>query len=138
MKTERLAAVLLALFVSCGENNNPEYNNMTRVEIAYYENYDFLKNELGEKGMTFENLEIFIRAFKQEEIVELWAKNKTDDFFVEIKKYTFCKSSGKLGPKRKEGDGQIPEGFYHIDRFNPNSKFYLSLGLNYPNGSDLI
>lgn len=138
MKTKRLAAVLLVLFVSCGENNNPEYNNMTRVEIAYHENYDFLKNELGEKGITFENLEIFIRAFKQEEIVELWAKNNTDDFFVEIKKYTFCKSSGKLGPKRKEGDGQIPEGFYHIDRFNPNSKFYLSLGLNYPNGSDLI
>jgi murein L,D-transpeptidase YafK len=33
---------------------------------------------------------------------------------------------------------QIPEGFYHIDRFNPYSNFYLSLGINYPNKSDRI
>jgi len=37
-----------------------------------------------------------------------------------------------------QGDGQIPEGFYHIDRFNPSSTFHLSLGLNYPNKSDRI
>ena len=35
-----------------------------------------------------------------------------------------------------QGDEQVPEGFYYIDRFNPMSKFYLSLGLNYPNRSD--
>lgn len=52
--------------------------------------------------------------------------------------YDFCESSGKLGPKRRAGDFQIPEGFYYINRFNPRSKFHLSLGLNYPNDSDLI
>jgi murein L,D-transpeptidase YafK len=41
-----------------------------------------------------------------------------------------------LGPKRRNGDRQVPEGFYHIDRFNPFSNFYLSLGINYPNPSD--
>ena len=41
-----------------------------------------------------------------------------------------------MGPKRKQGDNQVPEGFYHIDAFNPFSNFYLSLGLNYPNQSD--
>jgi murein L,D-transpeptidase YafK len=42
-----------------------------------------------------------------------------------------------LGPKNKQGDGQVPEGIYYIDRFNPSSNFFLSLGLNYPNKSDL-
>jgi len=51
---------------------------------------------------------------------------------------SFCKLSGLLGPKRKEGDGQVPEGFYYIEKFNPTSQFYLSLGINYPNQSDKI
>ena len=43
-----------------------------------------------------------------------------------------------LGPKRREGDGQVPEGFYYVNKFNPVSQFYLSLGINYPNSSDKI
>lgn len=46
--------------------------------------------------------------------------------------------SGDQGPKRREGDRQAPEGFYTIDRFNPNSSYLLSLGLDYPNASDRI
>jgi murein L,D-transpeptidase YafK len=46
--------------------------------------------------------------------------------------------SGTTGPKRSEGDYQVPEGFYYINEFNPNSKYHLSLGLNYPNASDKI
>ena len=37
-----------------------------------------------------------------------------------------------------EGDYQVPEGFYHINEFNPNSNYHLALGLNYPNASDRI
>ena len=55
-----------------------------------------------------------------------------------MKHYAVCRTSGNLGPKRREGDFQIPEGFYYIDRFNPRSNFYLSLGINYPNRSDQI
>ena len=40
------------------------------------------------------------------------------------------------GPKRFEGDGRTPEGRYHIDRRNPNSSFYLSIGIDYPNEAD--
>ena len=111
---------------------------MTRVEIAYHQYFDLLERKLSEDGIKIENINLFIRAFKKEEILEVWAKNNADDNFIKIKDYAFCASSGTLGPKRKEGDGQIPEGFYHIDRFNPKSKFYLSLGLNYPNASDFI
>ena len=40
------------------------------------------------------------------------------------------------GPKQFEGDGKTPEGRYFIDRRNPNSSFYLSLGISYPNDAD--
>jgi murein L,D-transpeptidase YafK len=46
--------------------------------------------------------------------------------------------SGTMGPKRLQGDYQVPEGFYYINEFNPNSMYHLSLGLNYPNASDRI
>ena len=78
---------------------------------------------------------IFVRIFKHEKILELWAENH-EGKMVEIFAYPSCAASGILGPKRKEGDEQVPEGFYHIDRFNPRSNFHLSLGLNYPNRSD--
>ncbi|MEM7711022.1 MAG: L,D-transpeptidase family protein [Pseudomonadota bacterium] len=40
------------------------------------------------------------------------------------------------GPKQFSGDGKTPEGRYHIDRRNPNSSFYLSIGIDYPNAAD--
>lgn len=38
--------------------------------------------------------------------------------------------------KQFEGDGRTPEGRYYIDRRNPNSSFYLSIGISYPNATD--
>ena len=43
-----------------------------------------------------------------------------------------------MGPKRQQGDGQVPEGFYNVAVFNPYSSYHLSLGINYPNASDRI
>ena len=40
------------------------------------------------------------------------------------------------GHKSLRGDGKTPEGRYYIDRKNQNSKFYLSLGISYPNAQD--
>ena len=81
---------------------------------------------------------IFIRIFKFEQVVELWASDKENSGFRLVKSFSFTDNSGTLGPKRRQGDGQIPEGFYHIDRFNPWSSYYLSLGINYPNKSDRL
>jgi len=109
----------------------------SRVEIARSENENSLRKLLNKKDIDYEQCEIYLRAFKLEEELQVWAKNVSDDSFTFIKSYNFCTNSGKLGPKRREGDLQIPEGSYHINRFNPQSRFYLSLGLNYPNTSDL-
>jgi murein L,D-transpeptidase YafK len=42
-----------------------------------------------------------------------------------------------VGPKRVEGDMRTPEGAYVIDRRNPNSSYYLSVGISYPNPMDV-
>lgn len=79
---------------------------------------------------------IYLRAYKQEELLELWIQKKSDEKYELYHTYVVQKASGRLGPKRKEGDGQVPEGFYVVDRFNPKSQYHLSLGLDYPNASD--
>lgn len=110
----------------------------TKVAGAYKEKCGKLSKLLADKGIKPGQMQLFLRAFKAEGKLEVWAKNKADSTFALLTEYTICKKSGKAGPKRKEGDKQVPEGFYHITMFNPNSKFYLSLGLNYPNQSDRI
>ena len=107
-----------------------------RVIKAYAENYDFIDSMFQKKGIDINNMNIFLRAIKSERKLELYAKNNNDSIYTLIKPYYFCIFSGEFGPKREEGDMQIPEGFYHIDRFNPSSYFFLSLGINYPNISD--
>jgi len=49
-----------------------------------------------------------------------------------------CRWSGQLGPKKREGDMQVPEGFYAIapGQMNPNSHYYLSFNVGYPNAYD--
>lgn len=113
-----------------------EQQKFQRVREAYTEKGEFLTELYKEKGLSSISVDIYLRVFKYEQIIEVWGKAKTDSQFVHIKDFEFCSFSGKLGPKRVQGDSQTPEGFYYIDRFNPYSSFYLSLGINYPNLSD--
>lgn len=81
---------------------------------------------------------IYIRSFKYDFQLEVWVKNDIKDPFQLFKTYKVCALAGTLGPKRMEGDYQVPEGFYYINEFNPKSNYYLSLGINYPNVSDKV
>ncbi|WP_417415027.1 L,D-transpeptidase family protein [Hoeflea sp.] len=80
---------------------------------------------------------IMMRIFKEEGILEVW-KQKGNGRFDIIASYEICKWSGKLGPKFKEGDRQAPEGYYRIYPYqmNPNSSYYLSFNMGYPNSYD--
>lgn len=91
-----------------------------------------------EAGVPYPPEEIYLRAFKHEEVLELWAREKEAKNFIRMKLFPILNRSGESGPKRSEGDRQIPEGFYKVNRFNPMSKFHLSLGIDYPNESDRI
>ena len=128
--------ILILLFVSAGDFKSGQLKH-TRVKEAYEQKEQSLRLLYKEKGVDFLASPAFLRVFKQEKELELWVKNKQGNYTL-IKTYTICSTSGIPGPKRKRGDGQIPEGFYHIDHFNPYSNFHLSLRLNYPNASDRI
>ena len=134
----KFSLAIFILFQACSMSNNEKLPELAPLDLAKYQYSKSLKRELQSIDIQENTVKIFLRAFKQEQKLEAWVKVEKDDKFQLFKSYNFCKTSGKLGPKRKEGDLQIPEGFYHINRFNPKSKFHLSLGLNYPNASDLI
>ena len=86
-------------------------------------------------GVAYPPKEIALLAFKQEQHLQLWAKNKKATW-RHIHTYPLTASSGHLGPKLKERDLQIPEGIYHLTSFNPFSKMHLSMKINYPNAFD--
>jgi murein L,D-transpeptidase YafK len=99
---------------------------------------DTLKKEFEVKKLAWPPQNIYIRSFKYDRLLELWVKNKTDESYTLFKSYKVCMQSGSIGPKRAEGDKQVPEGFYYVNEFNANSNYHLSLGLNYPNAADKI
>ena len=127
--------LFIFLFVQVNTFKTEQQKN-SRVKAAYKDKATSVESLLKKKSISVPF--IFIRAFKKEQVVEVWAKEKSKEEYVLITQHEFCTTSGSLGPKRKQGDFQIPEGIYHIDRFNPWSNFYLSLGINYPNSSDRI
>lgn len=110
----------------------------TRVKNAYQEKEITVKNYFSNKNLNYKDYSLFLRAFKRERKIEVWIKQSQSDKYELLTEYDFCTFSGVLGPKRKEGDRQIPEGVYHINHFNPVSNFHLSLGINYPNKSDKL
>ncbi len=69
-------------------------------------------------------------VWKKKRILALYRNNKI------IKTYRIRLGFNPKGQKEKEGYGRTPEGKYYITHKNPNSNFYLSLGINFPNQSD--
>jgi murein L,D-transpeptidase YafK len=99
---------------------------------------DSVKKQFEDKKLAWPPQRMFIRSFKYDRQMEVWVKNNATEPYKLFKIYKVCMQSGTIGPKRMEGDFQVPEGFYFINEFNPNSNYHLSLGLNYPNASDRI
>lgn len=94
-----------------------------------------LKSFFDQAGVDYPPKEIALLAFKSERKVELWAKN-SNEVWRHIHNYPLTGFSGRLGPKLKENDKQIPEGIYKLTNFNPFSSMHLSIMINYPNEFD--
>ena len=90
-----------------------------------------------EKLDTTPSAPTIIRTYKKEAELEIW-KMKSSGEYALLKTYPMCRWSGQLGPKKREGDMQVPEGFYTIapGQMNPNSHYYLSFNVGYPNAYD--
>jgi len=99
---------------------------------------DTLRKQFEAKGLAWPAKYIYIRSFKYDSQLEVWVKYSVHEKYKLFNTYKVCAMAGSLGPKRMQGDYQVPEGFYYINEFNPRSMYHLSLGLNYPNISDRI
>jgi murein L,D-transpeptidase YafK len=80
---------------------------------------------------------IFVRLYKETSELEIWKQRENGDYAL-LKTFQICKWSGALGPKKKEGDRQAPEGIYIVGpgQMNPASHYYLSFNIGYPNSFD--
>jgi murein L,D-transpeptidase YafK len=130
-------ALCLSLSISA-QSFKATQQKAPRVKAAYAEKWELLKSDMLQKGIDPSAFEILIRVLKHEKTVEVWLRSKKEKEFKLFKTYNICYYSGELGPKRKQGDGQVPEGYYNIAVFNPYSSYHLSLGVSYPNASDKI
>lgn len=89
-------------------------------------------------GVAFPPKALLFRAFKRDRELEVWAASKKDAPLTHVTTYGICRISGELGPKRAEGDYQVPEGFYTIHYLWPISNYHLEMKVGYPNASDRI
>lgn len=93
-------------------------------------------------GVSYPPEAMTLIAFKAEKRLDVFASNPQGaDPAARAPRWIFSwpilSASGTAGPKIKEGDLQVPEGFYHFELLNPNSRFHLSLRVNYPNADDI-
>ena len=138
--------LMLCVFMSLSSNAQDDMQtfrkfqmSFSRVSQAFLTYNDTIRKSFTSKGLAYPPKDIFLRTFKSQNEMELWARDGGDtSAYKLVKTYRICALSGILGPKRIEGDRQVPEGYYFIDDFNPKSDFHLSMLLNYPNYSDMM
>ncbi|MEN8127475.1 MAG: L,D-transpeptidase family protein, partial [Planctomycetota bacterium] len=94
-----------------------------------------LSGDFEQAGAKWPPKKMVLIGLKEEKLLEVWVSQDGDRYCF-LKSYPILGTSGKLGPKLKEGDLQVPEGLYRIESLNPNSRFHLSLRVNYPNAFD--
>ncbi len=150
MKFLLIIPALFGILLSFGQMSNGSQGSMTyssfvdfqrtlsRPADAFQRKQDTLQKQFEAKGLKWPAKYVYIRSFKYDSQLEVWVKNERKESYKLFKTYKVCALAGTLGPKRMEGDYQVPEGIYYINEFNAKSNFHLSLGLNYPNASDRI
>ena len=108
-----------------------------RVADALKRREPSVRRDFVDAGAAFPPSGLLLRHFKAEGQVEVWAPSADPrSAYRLVRTLGVCMRSGDLGPKVLEGDLQVPEGVYTLARFNPRSRFHLSLGLDYPNPVD--
>lgn len=139
VRTLLISASCAVVLPAMAQNSFLDYQkSFGRVSEVFKRNEDTLKAQFQSKGLEWPARNIYIRSFKYDSELEVWIQNEPNEPYKLFKSYKVCALAGTLGPKRMEGDYQVPEGFYFINDFKHNSSYHLSLGLNYPNISDRI
>ena len=121
---------------SCEERQK---TGVTRADAAATNTRPGLVRDLTAVGLKLGD-PIFIRVFKDEALLEMFIRNRATEKYQLFRSYPVAAASGTLGPKLAEGDGQVPEGFYHVppSAMNPASQYHLAFNIGYPNEYDCI
>jgi len=134
-----LLLLSFSLVIARAQNSFAGKGTPAAVWMAAVDNKDdTLQKEFKARGLDWPAKYVYIRSFKYDAQLEVWVKNTYREKYKLFKTYKVCMQSGTMGPKRLQGDYQVPEGFYYINEFNAHSNYHLALGLNYPNASDRI
>lgn len=88
------------------------------------------------KGLHYPPKRLALLAFKDRKLMEVYARDDDAQPWKLVLMYPIRGLSGRLGPKLREGDFQVPEGFYRATFLNANSQFHVSIRLDYPNAFD--
>ncbi len=86
-------------------------------------------------GVSYPPASVEIVVLKRERRVEIYA-GQSPYALSFVRTIAIEAASGGPGPKLREGDRQVPEGIYEIEKLNPNSAFHVSMRLSYPNAFD--
>ncbi len=137
----RIIALILLLHFTTGYAMTHKLNWEQAVEQAisrYGVRHEaHLKSLFSRAKISYPPNDMALLAFKKEQRIQLWARNKGEKWRY-VNTYPLTAFSGRLGPKLRERDGQIPEGIYRLTTLNPFSTFHLSMMINYPNSFDRL
>ena len=96
---------------------------------------DRLQPHFEQAGVAYPPLKITMVGLKQQRQLQIYA-GETESALSFITSYPILAASGVAGPKLAEGDRQVPEGLYRVEGLNPNSRYHLSVKVDYPNAFD--
>ncbi|WP_174802411.1 L,D-transpeptidase family protein [Martelella limonii] len=137
MRLTVLAPMIFATMALTGCNSFFDSTDFSTVqEKMNYSLPSTMVAKMSKRNMS-KNAPITIRIFKEEGVLEIW-KQTRNGTYGELETYEICAWSGKLGPKKKEGDRQAPEGFYPLSKglLNPYSQYFLAINTGFPNRYD--
>ena len=97
-----IISILLLSTQSSDKSFYDQQKQYPRVRQSIEQKEQLIKELFESKGLDLSTSKVFIRVFKANRIVELWAKNRTDETYQLVKNYSICSLSGKEGPKRQQ------------------------------------
>lgn len=142
------AICLLSLPCACGANQvdlkksadpaPPSFNSTSEV-IAHYGNgaRTFWKSSIAARGnsISYPPKRLSWVCLKEEKLLQVFAQTKSNAWIL-LHTFPIIGASGGQGPKLKEGDKQVPEGFYKLVGFRPKLVAHIGMDVNYPNDED--
>lgn len=126
--------ILSAAFIAINKHTNSKILN-DKIDKIEPDSGTRIRNKVENANLDFPPRKLILSADKTKRSLTVYGCDQNDKP-IKITSYRFTGYSGGLGPKLREGDGQIPEGIYDITALNPQSSFHLSIRVEYPNAFD--